>query len=150
MQRGIIPATAGLEKPNQMIDLSLPIRFAVEQTPLRENDVVSISAAGWGGVNSHVVLTPAPARLLKTSSLRPQADKYQRQQLCAPRIKPERANDEALVRATAAIITRCASDIFERDVGLNENLYEVGLDSKTYVSLTGSVAKMLETDRTIR
>ncbi|KAB2573376.1 Hybrid PKS-NRPS synthetase TAS1 [Lasiodiplodia theobromae] len=149
MQRGIIPATAGLEKPNQMIDPSLPIRFAVEQTPLRENDVVSISAAGWGGVNSHVVLTPAPARLLKTSSLRPQADKYQRQQLRAPRIKTERANDDALVRATAAIISRCASEIFERDVGPHENLYEVGLDSKTYVSLTGSVAKMLETDRSI-
>lgn len=135
MQAGAIPATAGLEKPNSMIDPLLPIRFAVDQTCLGEEDVVSISATGWGGINSHVVLTRALSPLLKAASIRPQTNRYNRKRLCAPRINPTgNSNYAALVRTTAAVITRCASDIFERDVSPSTNLRHLGLDSKTYVS----------------
>ena len=56
MQGGFIPATKGLDTPNLMINPDLPIDLAIQKTPLVECDILAVSATGWGGVNSHIIL----------------------------------------------------------------------------------------------
>nr|POE79797.1 hybrid pks-nrps synthetase tas1 [Quercus suber] len=87
IQHGIIPATRGLTKPNSMIDPTLPIHFATEETKLTAGDLIGVSATGWGGVNSHMVLAPPADQLRKTQTRRLPHGFFKRQRLQAPRLR---------------------------------------------------------------
>lgn len=66
IQAGTIPAMARTGKLHSFItDANLPVNFAYQPTKVKSGALISISAAGWGGVNSHVVVQVPPAKLLK-------------------------------------------------------------------------------------
>ena len=87
IQGGVIPATRGLDTPNPMINPGLPIDLAMQKTPLVESDILAVSAAGWGGVNSHIVLAFPEERLHKKTTTFMPADIFTRQRLEAPRLQ---------------------------------------------------------------
>ena len=89
IQGGVIPATKGLDTPNPMINPGLPIDLAMQKTPLVESDILAVSAAGWGGVNSHIVLAFPEERLHKKTTTFVPADIFMRQRLEAPRLQRE-------------------------------------------------------------
>ena len=60
IQGGTVPAISSLEKLSPMTDPDIPFSFASKPTKLSKDAVVGISAAGWGGVNSHLVLVFPP------------------------------------------------------------------------------------------
>lgn len=73
IQAGTIPAMVGTGKLSPLImDANLPVRFAYKPIKVKPGTLIGISAAGWGGVNSHVVIqAPAaevPRKVDKTRS----------------------------------------------------------------------------------
>ena len=68
-----------------MIDSDIPFKFAYQATKLSKDAVIGISAAGWGGVNSHIVLASPYKRRLKRLNPRPTHGRFERQLLQAPR-----------------------------------------------------------------
>ena len=70
IQHGVVPPTASLQMLNPLIDQDLPFQFAFNATKLTGDALVAISAAAWGGVNSHVVLKLPPKELLKSVDAR--------------------------------------------------------------------------------
>lgn len=87
MQDGIIPPTKGLDTPNPIINPGLPIDLAMQKTPLVKSDILAVSAAGWGGVNSHIVLAFPEERLHKKTTTFMPAEIFTRQRLEAPRLQ---------------------------------------------------------------
>lgn len=144
MQAGVVPATKGLEQPNQMINPDLPITLAKEQTRLEPEDILAVSAAGWGGVDSHVVLGfPGQHLLKRTTTLIPETT-FKRKSLKAPRLRPSAAAEEQEGPSlTALVFANCASDVFGVEVHADTDLKRRGLDSKSYTTLVGSAAKKL-------
>lgn len=66
IQAGTIPAMARTGKLNSFItDANLSVNFAYQPTKVKSGALIGISAAGWGGVNSHVVVQVPTAKLLK-------------------------------------------------------------------------------------
>lgn len=66
IQAGTIPAMVRTGKLNSFItDADLPLNFAYQPTKVKSGALIGISAAGWGGVNSHVIVRVPPAELLK-------------------------------------------------------------------------------------
>lgn len=87
MQDGVIPATKGLDPPNPIINPGLPSDLAMQETPLVKSDILAVSAAGWGGVNSHIVLAFPEERLHKKTTTFMPAEIFTRQRLEAPRLQ---------------------------------------------------------------
>nr|POF14113.1 hybrid pks-nrps synthetase tas1 [Quercus suber] len=85
MQKGVVPATRGCVNLNAMVNQDLPLVFARQDTHLKRDDILAVSASGWGGVNSHVVMGFPDARLQKTSTVFVPKGKFHRQTLAAPR-----------------------------------------------------------------
>jgi len=65
MQEKVLPPTAGVTRPNDHIAFEDSPFFLIDRsTPWPANrPLAGVSAFGMGGVNSHVVLAPAPAEL---------------------------------------------------------------------------------------
>ncbi|BDD57852.1 hypothetical protein MPDQ_001039 [Monascus purpureus] len=90
IEHGVVPAIASLQTLNPVInDTKLQFEFATSSFKLSPKTVVAVSAAGWGGVNSHIILaTPAPEILrsiVTRERLKPR--KFNRETLSAPRMK---------------------------------------------------------------
>lgn len=86
IQTGTIPAMVRTGKLNSFItDANLALDFAYQPTKVQPGALIGISAAGWGGVNSHMVVQVPPAELLKKMGKR--QTKYQlcNEVLAAPR-----------------------------------------------------------------
>ncbi|KAI9146964.1 Hybrid PKS-NRPS synthetase TAS1 [Paramyrothecium foliicola] len=56
MHRKTVPATLNYQQPNKMIDPDLPLSLAKSETLLDVEDILAVSAAGWDGINSHILL----------------------------------------------------------------------------------------------
>ncbi|KAM5343580.1 hypothetical protein ACJ41O_012117 [Fusarium nematophilum] len=98
MQAGLIPATRGLEQPNEMIDPALPITLASRPVKLSFGDILAVSAAGWGGVSSHVVLAfPEESHLFKRSTALIPASTFNRKPLQAPRLSAQTGESQLQV-----------------------------------------------------
>ncbi|KAF4991222.1 hypothetical protein FDECE_14114 [Fusarium decemcellulare] len=88
MQAGVVPPTKGLEQPSALIEPNLPLKLALEKTRVDFGDTLAVSAAGWGGVSSHVVLTfPKDRHIFKTSTTLIPESTFKRKQLRAPRLR---------------------------------------------------------------
>ncbi|KAM3558742.1 hypothetical protein ARSEF4850_004457 [Beauveria asiatica] len=165
IQAGTIPHTKGLERPNAMINPALPIDLAMSPTKLSRDDTVAVSASGWGGVDSHVVLGfPHQDNLLKKLTIYVPEGRFDRRALQAPRLKgcampvaqpSGTIVDQKLGLAISAFV-RVASEILETKIEAQSNLKNSGLSSAQYVALISSVAKELsgpniglDTDTTI-
>lgn len=143
MQNGVVPATKGIEKPNEMINYNLPIKLATKDTPVRRGDILSICASGWGGVNTHTLLGFPEERLQKRTTISVPRSTFNRQKLAAPSkglvsVTPEVSLEPAVLEPADAITTvfaRRAADILGCEVGADTNLKHCGLDSKVYVAL---------------
>lgn len=142
IQGGVVPATAGLEKLSPMIDPDIPFKFAFQPTKLSKDSVIGISAAGWGGVNSHIVLVSPPGNRLKR--LQPQSGhgRFQRQLLRAPRRKVGQQAEEA-IKTLATCIALCATNLLQKNVSTNTDLRAVGLDSLAYTRLVRRIRDLL-------
>ena len=142
-----MPAIASLKTINPLIDNDLPFRFAVEPVSLRENAILAVSSAGWGGVNSHVVLTPPPAGMLKPIDMGRTRRVFLRETLRAPRtgehVSVDRSLEDQAYSRTLATIMLCASDSLGIPIDVNTDLRARGLDSKTFLKLSGDVKKTL-------
>lgn len=149
IQRGIIPATKGFEKPNDMINGSLPLNLAAQETHLHREDLLAVSASGWGGVNSHIILGFPDARVHKQTST--SFDNiFQRETLAAPRLRlgnPTSSDSEtgSIDSTVVSSFSNYASKILGCDIQPETNLKEHGLDSLAYVALSKSVAADLST-----
>ncbi|KAK2590902.1 hypothetical protein QQS21_011414 [Conoideocrella luteorostrata] len=86
MQHGVMPAIRGLDNLNPAIDSTLPIDFARRPIALRRDSMLAVSAAGWGGVNTHVLLE-FPDELLQKTSTKLVGGLFKRQLLAAPRLE---------------------------------------------------------------
>lgn len=69
-----------------MIDTDLPLSLAKSETSLAYGDVLAVSAAGWGGVNSHIVIGFPPESLHKRDTVLAPENTFSRQNLAAPRV----------------------------------------------------------------
>lgn len=86
IQTGIIPAMARTGKLNSIItDANLALNFAYQPTKVEPDALIGISAAGWGGVNSHVVVQVPPAKLIKKMGNRQSKYSLCNETLAAPR-----------------------------------------------------------------
>lgn len=142
MQHGVIPATKGIEKPNQMINPALPIDLAVNQTKLRPSDILAVSAAGWGGVNSHVVLGFPDEQLRKKQTVYIPEKLFCRRILAAPRLDTSATPISPSAEAISVFV-RCATDALGVEVRADSNLKQYGLDSRTYTVLASTASKIL-------
>lgn len=142
MQHGVVPATGALVTPNSIIDQKLPFRFALQPTVLDKGDLVAISAAGWGGVNSHIVLQYPPDGALRPTDARPTRRQLQRITLKGPR-RGEANPLDSSDKETLAAIVFCASNILGGDIRSDTDLRAAGMDSKAFVLLVGSIRERL-------
>lgn len=152
MQAGVIPYTKGLEKPNAMINPTLPIELAMSPTKLSIDDLIAVSASGWGGVDSHVVLGFPQQGLLKQSTIVVPEGQFVREALQAPRLQGcamPKVQSSAMITKKEKVdevigaFVRAASEILDTDVESHSNLKDLGLSSVQYVTLIGSVAETL-------
>lgn len=165
MQHGVVPATRGLEQPNEMINQNLPLQLAVKDTPVRRGHVLTVCASGWGGVNTHTLLGFPDERLQKRATIHIPPSTFTRRLLAAPRLDPAtvarsaetkpdeqktpRASDTVrprlgeVVDPAAAVFARHAAEILGCDVGLDTDLKTVGLESKAYVALVKAAVREL-------
>lgn len=73
-------------KLNSLITATnLPFKFAYQPTRVKSGALIGISAAGWGGVNSHVVVQVPPAKILKTREKKQSKYGLRNEKLAAPR-----------------------------------------------------------------
>lgn len=146
MQNGTIPATKGLETRNQMINPQLPITLASQKTKLSQHDILAVSAAGWGGVNTHVVLGFPDNRLRKQSTILVSDTRFNRRTFRAPRLNEPSASvsdTSTPSELTVSAFSQCASTVLGVQVDDNTDLKQLGLDSKSYTALVGTVSKYL-------
>jgi hypothetical protein len=165
MQNGLVPATRGIERPNELINQHLPLRLAVKDTPVRRGHVLAVCASGWGGVNTHTLLGFPEERLQKRATVSPPSSTFSRQRLAAPRLnglnvvvsaQSEGGKRETTVgvreirvlddiaqvtHSAAGVLARHAADILGFQVALDTDLRAAGLDSKSYVALVKAVTK---------
>lgn len=153
MQSGVIPRTKGLTQPNMMINPDLPINLAMSETKLRMDDIMAVSASGWGGVDSHIILAfPHEEQLLKRSTIGVPEGTFNRKCLQAPRLKTsvmlpthslvEEVRSEELREITGAFV-RASSKLLGASVEADSNLKALGMTSLQYVSLVSAVAQDL-------
>ncbi|KAF5139466.1 Hybrid PKS-NRPS synthetase TAS1 [Metarhizium anisopliae] len=146
IQAGTVPPMKGLSEPNPMIDRNLPIRFATEPTVLEDGDILAVSAAGWGGINSHLLLSfPDPShRKEKTNHVASMT--WRRKTLAAPRLsQPGSTGRSDCKEVMIESFIRHASNILGCDVASDTRLKEHGLDSLKYIALSTAVANELQT-----
>ena len=143
LQNGVVPAIASLDKLNPLIDSSLPFEFAFQETKLGKSPVVAISAAGWGGVNSHIVLTGPPSGLLKRLNPRRVSRTFDRETLKAPRYTPVPPDPDQKAKILATMLI-CARDILGQDIDLDTDLRRAGMSSTVYIELIGRIQGSLK------
>lgn len=143
MQAGVVPATMGLEQPNQMINPDLPVILATKQTKLEPDDVLAVSAAGWGGVDSHVVLGFPDQHLLKKSTTLVSESTFNRKSLKAPRLRSMPNEEQRESSLAVLVFTKCASEVLGVKAMSDTDLKMHGLDSKSYLELIGTASKQL-------
>ncbi|KAH8706253.1 hypothetical protein BGZ61DRAFT_493214 [Ilyonectria robusta] len=143
MQAGVVPATMGLEQPNQMINPDLPIILATKQTKLEPDDILAVSAAGWGGVNSHIVLGFPDQHLLKKSTTLVSESMFNRRSLRAPRLRPMSNEEQRESSLAVLVFTKCASEVLGVEAMSDTDLKMHGLDSKSYLEFMGTASKQL-------
>lgn len=97
IQAGTIPAMARTGKLNSFItDANLPVNFAYQPIKVKSGALIGISAAGWGGVNSHVVVQVPPVKLLKKVGKKQSKYHLYNETLAAPRKSGLIVNEGAL------------------------------------------------------
>lgn len=165
MQHGVVPATRGLEQPNEMINQNLPLKLASKDTPIRRGHILTVCASGWGGVNTHTLLGFPDDRLQKRATISLPPSTFTRRLLAAPRldpatiarsveVKPEqeqtprasvatRPRLEEVSDAVASVFARHATDVLGCEVAFDTDLKAVGLDSKAYVALVKAAVREL-------
>ncbi|KYK57278.1 amino acid adenylation domain protein [Drechmeria coniospora] len=144
MQAGVVPATKGLEQMNPMINPDLDLVLATQQTKLSPDDILAVSAAGWGGVDSHIVLGFPGQHMLKRTTRLISATTFRRKTLKAPRLSRQTpSSTENSTSVASLVFSRCASDILGVEVGADTDLKRHGLDSKSYVAIAGAASKQL-------
>lgn len=148
MQAGVIPPTKGLETPNPMINPDLNLDLAMSSTKLKRDDIIAISATGWGGVNSHLVLAFAEEQLQKTSTGSGPSRNYNRQLLKAPRFNESSSteveqSDDTPASEIVEAFKEAAFNVLGKEVDNDTDLREMGLDSKGYMALAGNVSQKL-------
>lgn len=166
MQRGIVPATRGFESPNDMIDRGLPLSIAGSPTVLKRDDLLSVSASGWGGVNSHVILAFPDERLQKQATISLAAGTWNRKTLAAPRLQVVPATEPATLvtpstrislpktahpspthpasfDATDTYVQSASTILGVQDIKPDTDLRKEGMDSMAYVSIVSMTADKL-------
>ncbi|KAK7421371.1 hypothetical protein QQX98_002265 [Neonectria punicea] len=143
MQAGVVPATKGLEQPSQMINPDLPVVLAKIQTKLDGDEILVVSACGWGGVNSHVVLGFPDQHLLKRSTIPVPESTFNRTSLKAPRLKAIASEEQREPSLAALAFASCASKVLGADINVDTDLKKHGLDSKSFIDLVGTASKQL-------
>jgi acyl transferase domain-containing protein len=100
IQTGTIPAMIRTGKLNSFItDANLSLNFAYEPTKVQPNALIGVSAAGWGGVNSHVVVQVPPAELIKKMN-----KKQPKYTLCNETLAAPRRSDRSELNGSDAAI----------------------------------------------
>ncbi|KAJ6563927.1 hypothetical protein B0H19DRAFT_73896 [Mycena capillaripes] len=84
LQHGVIPPIRNLEKRSPLL-ADVPFNFAMEPVRIACGDILAVSCAGWGGVNSHVVLGAPPEGYARALDLKRQRKERKVQLLRAPR-----------------------------------------------------------------
>ncbi|KAF7554762.1 hypothetical protein G7Z17_g2660 [Cylindrodendrum hubeiense] len=143
MQAGVIPATKGLEQPNQMINPDLPITLATKQTQLEPEDILAVSASGWGGVNSHVVLGFPVHHLLKKTTILVSESTFNRKSLKAPRLKSIANNEQRVSSLATLVFAKCASEVLGIEAMPDTDLKIHGLGSKLFIEFMGIASRRL-------
>lgn len=86
IQAGTIPGMVRTGKLNPFItDAHLALNFAYQPTKVEQGALIGISAAGWGGVNSHVVVQVPPTKLLRKTGKKQPKYHLRNETLSAPR-----------------------------------------------------------------
>ncbi|KAF4631120.1 hypothetical protein G7Y89_g7005 [Cudoniella acicularis] len=141
IQNATIPPTGGLSSLNPIIDPDIPFDFALKPTKLSHNAVLAVSSAGWGGVNSHVVLKSPPQSIARSTDHQPTKQVFNRETLQAPR-----RNKSSTFESTSHIvksITLVASTILGVQVHGDTDLRLAGLDSQQFLRLAQTVRQAL-------
>lgn len=142
IQHGKIPAMARSGKPSSLIDPDLPLQFAYQSTKVRQDALIGISAAGWGGVNSHIVLKVPPSEYLRKPTVKFPSFVFKEETLAAPRLNSVRAaNSSAKHRTEVDMVMEQVALILPgaRSIGPDTDLRAAGLDSISFVRLSRNI-----------
>ena len=147
MQRGIVPATKGLSQPSDMINRDLPLYLAHKDTKIEPGNILAVSATGWGGVNSHMIISFPDGRLHKQTTISVPPTTWSRTTLAAPRIPQPPATAAPTLKSADPVVVSAfvhqASKILGYSVEPDYDLKDYGLDSLKYMALCRAVAKDL-------
>lgn len=115
----------------------LPLHFAYKPTKLRPDSLIGISAAGWGGVNSHVVIKVPPTELSRTPGAPRSKRAFKLETLAAPRlVSDEIMDDYVQVNRGEELIIQKLSEMFNGiEIGPHTDLRAAGVDSSMFVRL---------------
>ena len=110
--------------------------------------VVGISATGWGGVNSHIVLCSPPGGRLKKTTICYGRSRRNAQLLQAPRkgnVTAAGTNgvELSIIDTLAACVALCALRLLEKDVNTESDLRADGIDSLAYMRLVNRMRELL-------
>ncbi|KAH6654887.1 amino acid adenylation domain protein [Truncatella angustata] len=145
IQNGTIPAMVKTGKLNPfIIDASLGLNFAYQPTVVKTEALIGISAAGWGGVNSHMIIQAPPVKLIK--KLEHKNSKYAlfNETLAAPRkagLEVFAVPSPIAVDSALDLIIRELQKVIENGhmVKADTDLRSHGLDSVAFVRLSHSI-----------
>lgn len=102
LESGILPATPGVERPHPQLGGALRVPRMAEPWPANRPRLAGVSAMGFGGINTHVVLTHQPPATASLPSSRHDHQRLSRSQQDAELILVEAdrvtALDETLAR----------------------------------------------------
>lgn len=130
-----------------IMDASLTLDFAYQPTKIEPEALIGVSAAGWGGVNTHIVVRVPPAKLSKKLSNANPKYILCNETLAAPRkLDIERIaiplldgfdpHLDFVIREVHKIIDD------EHVVDADTDLRAVGLDSAAFVKLSHSIRNL--------
>ena len=150
IQNGTIPAMVRTGKLNPIIaDANLALQFAYQPTNVEPEALIGISAAGWGGVNSHMVIQAPPAGMIRRLGGKRSKYNFVNETLAAPR----KAGYEKLA-VSAPVVTDPSLELVIQAVqellgsGINieagTDLRALGFDSAAFVRLSQAIKHALK------
>ena len=138
IQNGAIPPTAGLSELNKLISKDRPFEFAREILPLRSQVLIGISAAGWGGVNTHTVIRAPPSDSTRKSESKVSKYQLRSEVLAAPRIRKKCIEATPNADALEFVVSEIKK-ILGKDIETDMDLRAAGLDSTAFIKLVHNI-----------
>jgi hypothetical protein len=130
-----------------IIDANLGIDFAYQPTKIEPEALIGISAAGWGGVNSHIVVRAPAAKLIKKLGNKNSKYALCNETLAAPRKSGLKSTAIPLANGVDSALNLVVREVHKiindrHVVDAETDLRVVGIDSAAFVRLANSIRNL--------